>query len=192
MDAVSDFKDLDLPFALFSRDRSIIIEFAGRLSAAHRSRPRRIERALLVFDKYLWPNLHAPVFCGFRFAKEARAYLDLLTAVALPPNQIRIISFAKPDSAEAARWAKLLGWSSPAMKYRHPTNKSSLAARTWIAIEAVFPVTGQSDPKTYRGSRGFDLLMACALQSVLSRHAQAAPERDRRRPFASLEGKVAE
>lgn len=152
-------------FELSRRNRAVVSQFGTCLAQLHEVRRAGVERALQDYAGSYWPSLGCPVFRSFRFAPEAKRVIRLMQALKVPG--IRVVCFAAPESAAAAKWEKLLEWPRKQMTFRHPPNRKSPSARKWIAIEALFPVTGQDGNVHYKAARGFSLLMRFAARLVL-------------------------
>ena len=146
------------------RDLAIIDEYGARLGQLHRLHPGKVEECLIDYARSYWPSYDAPIFKGFQFAAQAKRVLRLLQALKVP--QIRVVCFAAPDSAVAARWERLLGWPRQRMCFRRPSNRASPAARRWIAIEPLFPTPGKGIWGV-KAASGFQLLVRYAAQVIL-------------------------
>lgn len=152
-------------FKLSQRSRVIVSQFSMRLAKLHGVRRAGVERALQDYAGNYRPSFDCPVFRNFHAAPEARRVIRLLQGLEVP--RLRVVCFAAPDSATAAKWEKLLGFPRKQMTFRHPPNRKSPSARKWIAIEALFLMTGQDDSGHYKAARGFSLLMRFAARLVL-------------------------
>ncbi len=150
---------------LSRRCRFIIREYGQRLGILHARRPALVEKAVRDYADAYWPSFSCPVFKGFQFASPARNVLKLLAAMGVP--QIRVICFGSPDSWIAARWEKLLRFPRTSMTFRRPPNGASPGAKKWIAIDALFPVSGKNGELSYRAATGFSLLLRVAAQLIL-------------------------
>jgi hypothetical protein len=115
------------------------------------------------------------VFRSFCFAPAVKRVLALLKALDVP--LIRVVCFAAPESATAAKWEKLLDWPRQQMTFRHPPNGSSPAARKWIAIDALFPVKGMIDGGPYQAAKGFAAMMRFTALIVEIEHRQTKASR---------------
>jgi hypothetical protein len=156
---------------LSDRGKAIVAQFGDRLVQLRGKRGGRVEEALRDYPLCYWPSFACPVFRGFRFALPARRVLRLLQALQVPV--IRVVCFAAPDSAVAARWEKLLGWPRARMTFRHAPNGSSSAAQKWIAIDALFPAEGKNGAVHHKAAKGFSVLMRIAVLIVLLEQRQA-------------------
>ena len=150
---------------LSRRDRAVVDEFAARLGELHRLNPAKVEKCLIDYARSYWPSYDAPIFKGFESSISAKRVIRLLQALKVP--LIRVVCFAPPDSAVAARWERLLGWPRQRMSFRRPPNGASAAARRWIAIEPIFPVLREGCAARFRASKGFPLLVRYAAQVIL-------------------------
>lgn len=153
------------PFELARRDQAIVEEFGTRLGRLHRLHPGKVEEYLIDYARSYWPSYGAAIFRGFQYAAPAKHVLKLLQALKVP--QIRVVCFAAPDSAIAARWERLLGWPRQRMNFRRPSNGASPAARRWLAIEPLFPAVSKSEAVALKAAKGFPLLVRYAAQVVL-------------------------
>lgn len=164
--------------ALSDRGLAIFALYCKRLVQLRRACRARVDRALRDFGGSYWPSFACPVFRGFRFASEARRVIGLLQGMQVP--LIRVVCFAAPDSAVAARWEKLLGWPRTRMTFRHAPNGSSQAARKWIAIYALFPVMGKRSAVRYKTAKGFSVLMRIAALIVLIEQRRVESDQQRK------------
>ncbi len=160
------------------RSRNVVAHFGSRLAKLHQSHRSRVERALHDYAANFWPSLGCPVFRGFCFAPAVKRVLGLLKALDVP--LIRVVSFAAPNSAAAAKWEELLDWPRQQMTFRHPPNGSSPAARKWIAIDALFPVGEMIDAGHYKAAKGFSVMMriTALIVSIEQRRTKATRQQD--------------
>ena len=173
-----------------ARSRKILGDLAPLLARLYRLKPRLVERALLEFARAYWPSLGCCVFRGFKYAPQVRLYLKLLVGLGIPELQIRIICFASEGSWIVARWEKLLQSSEFIIVFRHPPNGKAAIARTWIAIEPVFPQDSKLGRLTFKAAGGFSVLMRFAAGVVLLIKRKAAASEPGETPLndASAEG----